>query len=1247
MVDYKKPLKIVLSGHDLDAPLTNLLNEASVKASLEPSLDFLELVEASGFTRRGRFAWSAPTVDNGAAIAAFLRGYAKDFLPQTMISLNEHYTEEVPIHAALYAYSASVQSAVGQTSNFLRLLNDEVADFSMRVVDGKVSKELKEGRNEWNGYNRWGANNTKKRKEIGKKFSTLGGVSVEYKNGVVWVRVFPNQSIALLADTIHMPKTRHVRYSQEKYMTPRELSKLVSKIEEEYGDDVLDSRSDDVVVVFGKAEKSVTVGYQANEPGTVYISVGDDVEVTQRHALYKYRGKTTKVALSTALEFDKKYGKKIDFFIHPALNDVVRMQKAKKYEGDERLFGYQKEAVGLHLATSLGYLQSCSPGMGKGHPLTTNVLTPTGWKQVGDLQVGDQVFSSNGKPTTITGVYPKGVLDVYRVSFNDGSNVLVDGDHLWAVQTKEGLIHSKEKQGEAKYLVKSTEELIGNLTRPDGTNIWRIPMTEPVQYENAAVLPVPAYTLGVLLGDGSISQQTVVVTSADEDLKNLLVEDLEKYPEMEVREKTHPHRTTTYRLVSTPVNKRNPMKDSLTDLGLMGTHSHTKFIPKVYSHGNLADRIALFQGLMDTDGYFDVKRRHLQWGSVSKELADGMAELVESFGGTVKRTVKHKSYTDVKGERKTGKPYHSLALALPDTITPFRLQRKLTGYTPRVKKPVRIITSIEPAGQEEVRCISVAAENRLYLTEHHIVTHNTVIQLAAMREKARHVDGYRALVVCEAVVRPQWVEEAAVWFPEAVVYAVGSAKETEELAEALSSTEPVVIICSYAQLLLAYEEREKREARELRLKMMGMFERITYLREEPVEPLNVGSLLLDMRWEDICADEAVVLRNGTSKQANILWTLRKNSKVATALTATPINREADDIARLISWVRNDRTMFTGKSLADMYDLETEEGAKKLAKSFGPLVFRRDISEVKGEMPSVVQKVELLDPSPAEKALASAAEKELKRCYMELMAALEEVEKTDNADKEQLKKVKTQLKEANGAWLGGTQLARMAVSDPTALLSSTSVGAALLRGQGLIEAAMQDEPTKRKKFIQAAQKYVAEGKQILVFTDFIDVAEALVEALVENGFNAKAYTGKNGAVRDRARKEFQDGTLDIMVCTKVAERGLTLHKAAVLYHYDLPWTLEKIIQRTGRSIRIGSENETVTIVFMVMKGTVEQRMATQLVTAGMTASLVMDKSRGVDVSKTETASAMSGLMTTMAGKSDNKNLQKFGKMLLGV
>lgn len=889
MVDYKKPLKIVLSGHDLDVPLTNLLNEASVKASLEPSLDFLELVESCGFTRRGRFAWSAPTVDNGAAIASFLKTYAKEFLPLTMVSLNEHYAEDVPTHAALYPYGVHVQTALSSNSNFLRLLNEEVADFSMRAVDDKVSNALKNARNEWNSHGaRWGVNAANKRKDIAAKFSTLGGVSVEYKNGVVWVRVFPHQSIAILADTIHMPKTRHVRYSHEKYMTPRELCKLTKKWSNEFGEDILDSRSDDVVAIFSKADKAVTVGYQANEPGTVYISVGDEVDMTPRHAMYKYRGKTTKTALSTALDFSKKYSKKIDFFIHPALNDVVNMQNAEKYEGDERLFDYQKEAVGLHLSTSLGYLQSCSPGMGK-----------------------------------------------------------------------------------------------------------------------------------------------------------------------------------------------------------------------------------------------------------------------------------------------------------------------------------------------------------------------TVIQLAAMREKSKKVENYRALVVCEAVVRPQWVEEAAVWFPEAVVYAVGSAKETDELAEALSSTEPVVIICSYAQLLLAYEERDRREAQDLRLKMMGMLERITFLREEPVAPLSVGSLLLDIRWEDICADEAVVLRNGTSKQANIMWTLRKNSKVATALTATPINREADDIARLISWVRNDRTMFTGKSLSDMYDLETEAGAKKLAKSFGPLVFRRDISEVKAEMPSVVQKVELLDPSPAEKALASAAEKELKRCYMELVTALEEVEKTDNADKEQLKKVKTQLKEANGAWLGGTQLARMAVSDPTALLSSTSVGAALLRGQGLIEAAMQDEPTKRKKFIEAAQKYVAEGKQILVFTDFIDVAEALVEALVENGFNAKAYTGKNGAVRDRARKEFQDGTLDIMVCTKVAERGLTLHKAAVLYHYDLPWTLEKIIQRTGRSIRIGSENETVTIVFMVMKGTVEQRMATQLVTAGMTASLVMDKSRGVDVSKTETASAMSGLMTTMAGKSDNKNLQKFGKMLLGV
>nr|WP_273033168.1 SNF2-related protein [Pseudaminobacter soli] len=73
------------------------------------------------------------------------------------------------------------------------------------------------------------------------------------------------------------------------------------------------------------------------------------------------------------------------------------------------------------------------PGLGKGHPLTQLLPTPTGFRPVGDLREGDHVFGSDGSPNRIIKIHERGVLPVYRVMTSDGASVVVDGDHLWTV----------------------------------------------------------------------------------------------------------------------------------------------------------------------------------------------------------------------------------------------------------------------------------------------------------------------------------------------------------------------------------------------------------------------------------------------------------------------------------------------------------------------------------------------------------------------------------------------------------------------------------------------------------------------------------------------------------------------------------------------------------------------------------------------------------------------------------------------
>ena len=110
--------------------------------------------------------------------------------------------------------------------------------------------------------------------------------------------------------------------------------------------------------------------------------------------------------------------------------------------------------------------------------------------------------------------------------------------------------------------------------------------------------------------------------------------------------------------------------------------------------------------------------------------------------------------------------------------------------------------------------------------------------------------------------------------------------------------------------------------------------------------------------------------------------------------------------------------------------------------------------------------------------------------------------------------------------------------------------------------------------------------------------------------------------------FQRGDLDVLVCTSSGERGLNLQQATTIVHYDLPWTPKGVIQRTGRAMRIKSQNSKVTVVFPLMEGTIEERVAAMVVTRAVEAMRALDVSRGVDASKTEMGQALGGLVTAL-------------------
>ncbi|MFD7528333.1 MULTISPECIES: PhoH family protein [unclassified Streptomyces] len=375
---------------------------------------------------------------------------------------------------------------------------------------------------------------------------------------------------------------------------------------------------------------------------------------------------------------------------------------------------------------------------GRAQPVFTNVLTPDGWRPIGDLRVGDLVIGSNGEPTPVLGVYPQGEKDIYRVTAQDGSWTLCCGEHLWTVRT------ASDKRRDKPWRVLETKEMIGNL-RAAHARRYELPMlTAPVSFPEREV-PMDAYALGLLLGDGCLTGSTTP-SFATEDPE--LAEALEgSLPGVSVRHKGGPdYVLNRVKAPGDVVTLENPVTRSLRELDLVGTRSHSKFVPDAYLYNSADIRLAVLQGLLDADGgpVTQADRTcRVQYSTASIMLRDDVIALVQSLGGvayTRRRAAEGRAPGLAEG-REVHHRYdaHIVDIRLPEDIEPFRLARKAEKYRAAGGgRPMRFIDSIEPAGREEAVCIQVAAEDSLYVTQDYLLTHNTLNDAFIILDEAQN-----------------------------------------------------------------------------------------------------------------------------------------------------------------------------------------------------------------------------------------------------------------------------------------------------------------------------------------------------------------------------------------------------------------------------------------------------------------------------------------------------------------------------
>lgn len=362
---------------------------------------------------------------------------------------------------------------------------------------------------------------------------------------------------------------------------------------------------------------------------------------------------------------------------------------------------------------------STVPGSGKEQPLYSKVLTPNGFIQMGEVTVGTVVLTPCGDTARVTGVFPQGIKDVYRVYFNDGTHADCGLEHLWKVQNRNDRRTGKERVIPLKDILNSVR--IGTDSRKN----YSINYVEKLNFE-LCQKDIDPYVLGVLLGDGAL-EKGARITNAETDI----IEKVSSRLKSGERLSCQSTKGVDYGIVNThrvTDEKGHLVKSNtvaaLENYGLLGKKSIEKFIPEEYMKGSFEERIELLRGILDADGY--VASGYIEYSTSSKQLGEDVVSLVRSLGGYATVRKKCPSYT-YNGEKKYGKYSYRIVIQFPKDIVPVSSEKHLKKLHVKRKNLKKYIEKIEYIGKFPCQCIMIDHKDHLYITDDYIVTHNTTL----------------------------------------------------------------------------------------------------------------------------------------------------------------------------------------------------------------------------------------------------------------------------------------------------------------------------------------------------------------------------------------------------------------------------------------------------------------------------------------------------------------------------------------
>jgi len=363
-------------------------------------------------------------------------------------------------------------------------------------------------------------------------------------------------------------------------------------------------------------------------------------------------------------------------------------------------------------------------------PIDEKVLTVNGWRDIGTLDVGDMVYSSDGLAYPVHARTEPVETEAWLVEFDDGASVLSSPSQQWRIRDYYKRRNSYIAKHGPVSEVRTLRSLVDDFDRePTDSWRWDIPTPAPVKFPHRPVLIMP-YLMGALLGDGSLGYasgkgQLSLASKSGEVIPEASIGLPDGYSFTKQGKKW-----TTWSLGrGSKLGKGRPniLVEEIKSLGLWGSIYFDKFIPELYMINSPDVRLAVIQGLMDTDGCAG-EDGSSSFYSVSKDLAYGLAGLVRSMGGKATiRTQQRKPFFNKTTGRLTYPSPNYIVAPRRSEFDMFRLERKLIrSKRYREVQKYRMIRSVKDAGRMDCISMKAGSPDGTYITRDFIVTHGEI-----------------------------------------------------------------------------------------------------------------------------------------------------------------------------------------------------------------------------------------------------------------------------------------------------------------------------------------------------------------------------------------------------------------------------------------------------------------------------------------------------------------------------------------